>query len=58
MQTKDRRKYPLIHLRLLLVCVFVLVNKLLDDRKTNPLSNIFAIGIMLNGENKRKWGGM
>jgi hypothetical protein len=57
-QTRERRKYPPIHLGLLLVYVFVLVNKVLDDRKTNPISDLSAICTMLKNENKRKWGGL
>ena len=57
MQTKERRKYPPIDLGLLLVNVFELVNRVLDDRKINPLPDVSALGTMLNGENKRKWDG-
>jgi hypothetical protein len=58
MQTKKRRRYLPIPLCLIHVYVFVLVNNVLDDRKTGPLPDIAAIRIstMLNGGNRRKWG--
>jgi hypothetical protein len=40
---------------LLSVYVFLLVNNVLDDRKTSPLPDISAIRAGLNGENIRKW---